>query len=183
MNKLVSSFTLAFILLSVMFAFLEGGGGMVATKLTLPMSISSTNMTVISTAGYMNNGVVFVESEKIGYSNKTATTLSGLLRGYEGTTARAHSTGKVVYNEPAGVINAAMGFNVAVLAASNGWLSMITIPFNFFTITLPRLVLWDFPIFYGDWIVIRYVLMALSIGFYIAFVINLGTLVAYAIRR
>lgn len=44
------------------------------------------------------------------------------------------------------------------------WTAIFTVPFAFFTHGLPRLILWDFSFFYGSWEIIRWILMAISIG-------------------
>jgi len=62
---------------------------------TLSASITSTDtsLTVASGTNFTDTGVVLIGTEKIAYTAKSTNTLSGLTRGYDGTTAAAHSSG------------------------------------------------------------------------------------------
>lgn len=51
---------------------------------------SVTSITLVNANSYPNSGVVIVESEKIAYTGKTGSTLTGCTRGYNNTTAAAH---------------------------------------------------------------------------------------------
>lgn len=44
------------------------------------------------------------------------------------------------------------------------WTAIFTVPFNFFTHGLPRLLLWDFSFFTGGWQIVRWFLFVFSIG-------------------
>jgi len=44
------------------------------------------------------------------------------------------------------------------------WTAIFTVPFNFFTHGLPKLLLWDFSFFSGGWGIIRWFLFVISIG-------------------
>jgi hypothetical protein len=44
------------------------------------------------------------------------------------------------------------------------WTVIFTVPIGFFTHGLPRMLLWDFSFFYGSWELIRWLMMAISIG-------------------
>ena len=44
------------------------------------------------------------------------------------------------------------------------WTSIITVPYNFLTHGLPKLLLWDFSFFSGSWAIIRWFLLVFSIG-------------------
>jgi hypothetical protein len=172
MNKLITSFTLAFLFFSILASVFEGGGGTAATLLTNLASSSDTSIEVDSTQGFMSSGVIFCQGEKMLFADTTATEFTGLTRGYEDTAPKAHPPGAYVYNEDAGILNTALGFTPAAIAASNGFLSVALIPWNFFTITMPRLILWNFNFFQGDLVIIQIILQVVSIGFYMAFVIN-----------
>ncbi len=168
---------------------MEGGGGMAVTTLTSNITAVTNSIPVTSTQGFMSTGVIFIESEKIAYTTMNTTNFNTITRGYEDTTARPHPQydkyghNTEVYNEDAGIINGALGFNPAAIAASNGWFAIVLIPWDFFTITMPRLILWNFSFFQGDLIMVRYILMAISIAFYVMFAIQLGQTIAYALRR
>lgn len=68
------------------------------TTLGGALSATAESMTVASTASFKRGDYyrVIIDSEVIYATNETATTLTGLLRGREGTTAVAHSNGATV---------------------------------------------------------------------------------------
>jgi len=55
------------------------------------ISATATSVTVDSTSGFPSEGRVIIDSEVMTYTNKTSTTLTGLTRGAEGTTAATHA--------------------------------------------------------------------------------------------
>lgn len=185
MNKLIVAFVLGFLLTSFICSIFDGASSIGATRLSATLSSTATSMTVIDTTGfYPTNGVIFIEAEKISYSTVDGTHFYGLIRGFESTTATFHSANKTVYGESSGVINMALGYSPAAIATSNGYTAAVLIPWNFFIITMPKLILWNFPaLFPGDWVLLRYLLMSIGICFYIAFAINLGTVITNALVR
>lgn len=66
------------------------------TALGSALTSSATSMTVDSTTGFTSTGELSVGSEKITYTGLTATTFTGLTRGYNGTTAAAHAIAATV---------------------------------------------------------------------------------------
>ncbi|MBY0552998.1 hypothetical protein K2P97_00620 [bacterium] len=81
------------------------GGGSTGCNTTLNGAITNaTNpITVASTAGCPDRGVIYIESEQVCFSGKTATTFTGtafagttVIRGCNGTTAAAHANGVAV---------------------------------------------------------------------------------------
>lgn len=155
-----------------------------ATYLTAPATASDGTLNVASTTGFLATGVLVIQNEKVTYTGKNALQFTGVTRGVEGTTAAPHSTSISVYNENAGIINYALGFNPTALATANGYTALVMIPIDFFVITMPKLMLWDFNLFQtGDLAVIRVILIAVSMCFYVVFAIQAGQMVAYALRR
>ena len=73
-------------------------GATSATGLTLDGTINSsiTTITLSSTDGLSAVGYIKLDSEIISYTGKTATTLTGCLRGQAGTTAAGHTHGAAV---------------------------------------------------------------------------------------
>lgn len=47
---------------------------------------------------------------------------------------------------------------------TSSWTAIFTVPFNFFTHGLPKLLLWDFSFFSGGWSIVRWILFVFSIG-------------------
>jgi hypothetical protein len=64
-----------------------------ATTVTVAVIATATTITVSSTTGFLVPGVVRIDSEFIYCTNKTATTFTGCIRGYENTSAVAHTAG------------------------------------------------------------------------------------------
>jgi hypothetical protein len=73
------------------------------------------------------------------------------------------------------VINYALGFDVLATGTSAGAMYIPAILGNFFLVTLPRMVLWDYSwLRSSEWLqLLRYVFMVISIGFlvYIAYTV------------
>lgn len=44
------------------------------------------------------------------------------------------------------------------------WTAVFTVPFNFLTHGLPKLIFWDFSFFAGSWAIVQYFLIAISVG-------------------
>ena len=65
---------------------------------TLNGTINSTvtSLTLTSAASFPVNGVIKIDSEQIAYTTIAGNVLSGLTRGYNGTTAASHTTGAAV---------------------------------------------------------------------------------------
>jgi hypothetical protein len=66
------------------------------TTLNGDLTASATTVAVISTALFANTGCFAVDNELISYTSKTATTFTGCVRGFDGTTAATHSSGATV---------------------------------------------------------------------------------------
>ena len=60
------------------------------TWLVTALTKTATTASVASTAGFASSGVIHLHTEAIAYSGKTATSFTGLTRGYWDTTAQRH---------------------------------------------------------------------------------------------
>lgn len=69
---------------------------------------SQTTITVVSTTGFLNHGVLQIDSELLYYTSKTATTFTGITRGTGSTTAASHNTGATVFQVYNGITNASV---------------------------------------------------------------------------
>jgi hypothetical protein len=158
-----------FLIGSILSGIMEGGGGVVVTRLTTDHTDAVTTLTVASTEGFLKSSYVVVEDERIKYTNKTATTFTGCTRGWDNTTASEHQSGTRVYSSEASVINYALGFDVIATGTSAGAMYIPVVLYNFFFTTLPRMILWDYSwLKVNSWLqLLRYVFMAVSIGFLI----------------
>jgi hypothetical protein len=69
--------------------------------LSSAINSSATILPVVNSASYPNSGVVTIDSEKIYYTGKTSSSLTGCTRGYDSTTAVSHIVySTVAYNVP-----------------------------------------------------------------------------------
>jgi hypothetical protein len=63
----------------------------VSTALNGAISAVATTITVDSTSAFPARGAFVIETEAISYTGKTATTFTGCVRGFDGSTAAPHS--------------------------------------------------------------------------------------------
>ena len=173
MNNRLIFFLLAFVMLSVLASWGEGGGGIQVTHLTSAIGTGDTTLNVQSTQGHLKSDYVIIGTEKIKYTSLTSSTFEGCTRGYSGTDAATHSINSKVMSSDADVISQALGFNIASTGSTAGEISLPSFTTAFFTITIPRLVTWDFAILKGnpvlDWV--RIILTIFSIAFIFGIVI------------
>lgn len=167
-----------FLIGSILSGVMEGGGGIAVTRLTADHTDVIPTLTVASTEGFLKSSYVVVENEKIKYTGVTGITFTGCTRGYDNTTASAHDKGARVYSSEASVINYALGFDIASTGTTVGAMSIPVILWNFFTVTLPRMIMWDYSwLKVNGWLqMLRYVFLVISIGFlvYIAYQIAMA---------
>lgn len=79
---------------------------------TLNGTITDTSTSVVLTSGASfpsSGGVIRIDTEQIAYNGRSSNTLTGLTRGYNGTTAAAHTTGAVVSSSTLTVTDSANG--------------------------------------------------------------------------
>jgi len=74
-------------------AHASGNAVYTATTVTVAVAAGDTTITVSSTTGFLVPGVVRIDSEFIYCTNKTATTFTGCVRGFENTSGVAHASG------------------------------------------------------------------------------------------
>lgn len=73
------------------------------------ISDTATSLTVTSGTNFASSGILRINSEQIFYTNKAGNVISGLVRGYNGTTAAAHSNGDGVGSYTITVTDSAHG--------------------------------------------------------------------------
>lgn len=165
MNKLIVSVVLLFLGFTMISSFCEGGGGIVSTDLTAGVSNAVTTIPVTSTTGFLTADVVVIGDEKVAYTGTTPVTFTGCTRGYNDTEAVVHSAGDKVYSEEVSVLNAALGFNIASTASTAGIAAVVQIPWKFLTISMPRLVMFDYSFFTGQLKYVQVVFQVIGVGF------------------
>jgi len=70
--------------------------GSTTTTLNGTINSSATSITLTSAASFTASGAIVIDTEYITYSGKSTNTLTGCVRGAQGTTAAAHTSGAVV---------------------------------------------------------------------------------------
>ena len=70
--------------------------GVATTTLNGTINSSVTSIVLTSATGFGTSGIVLIDSELITYSGVSTNTLTGCVRGTDGTTAAAHTTGATV---------------------------------------------------------------------------------------
>ena len=172
MNKLVTFFLVMFIGCSILSAIVEGGGGMLAVKLTDPIDADDVSCNVTTTANFLSQDYVIIDDETILYSGKTATSFTGLTRGSQGTTPAVHADNATLYSMEASALNHALNFNVAAMTDSMGALAFIAIPISFFTKTIPHLIAWNWSFLTGDMMILGLFFFATGAAFIITLALS-----------
>lgn len=81
-----------------------------STTLSTTVNAAATTFSVGSTTGFLNHGVLYIESEIVYYSGKTGSAFTGITRGTGGSTAASHNSGVLIYQPIAGLTNATAVF-------------------------------------------------------------------------
>lgn len=174
MAKLISFFLFVFIGSAILSAVMEGGGGIAATALSAAIDDDDVTISVDSTDGFLAADWIVIDDERILYTGKTSTTFTGCTRGYDGTEAESHAIDAMAYTMEASAINNAMGFNIAAEADSMGLWSAITIPFYFFTRTIPHIIRLNYSFLSGELAIIGWFFFAAGAGLIITLAISLA---------
>ncbi len=155
---------------------LEGRTGYATAQLTASLSETATTMTVNSTTGFSTSDFVIIEKEDIGYTGTTATTFTGLTRGFHNTKASGHQSDTRVYSEGSGFIDKAIGFDVAEAFSDGGLLGVLkgtvktVAQLPDFLRLLARIVIWDYSYLEDSAVYVKYFLLyPLSAGLVFGF--------------
>jgi len=140
-HKLLTTFLLVFVGVSILSVIYQGGGGIVSTTLAGNITEEEAYIPAESTALFADKEIIVIDNEKIMYSAKNTTSFTVYTRGYDDTTPAEHTAGTRIYTTEASVLNNAMGFNIAVEVEAGGTWGLITLPIKFFTGTLPHLIM------------------------------------------
>ena len=148
---------------------MEGQTAFAVTKTTIAVNAAITTLNVLSTADFLDVDDIYVESEMVRYTGKTATQFQNVQRGLGGTEAVAHDAGVKVKNKSTNVANSLLGYNVAATSATYGSFSaMVGLGWNLLR-SIPRMIAWDYRYLDGQMQIIKYlILWPISIGFVFA---------------
>ena len=148
---------------------MEGQTAFAVTKTTTSISANATTLYVLSTTDFLDMDDIYVESEKVRYTSKTATQFNISQRGLDGTEAAAHEAGVKVKNETTNIANSLLGYNVATTAATYGsFNAMVGLGWNLLK-SIPKMIAWDYRYLDGQMQIIKYlILWPISAGFVFA---------------
>jgi len=126
-----------FLIVSIAGNVMAGEVDFARTRLTADITAADTTITVASTNGFPDTGIIVIRDERIGYASTSNTTFTGnpaqpLLRGTQNTDAVAHSTGERVSTVPGAMMNTAASYHIAVLADAAGLQAFLAMPVAFF---------------------------------------------------
>lgn len=112
---------------------LQGQIDFVRTSLTVAIDDDDAVITVRSTEGFPEPGIIVIRDERIAYSELSDTTFEGslarpLARGASDTTAVAHEIGEHVATIQGSMLNSSADYNIAVLADVSGLQWFVSAP-------------------------------------------------------
>ena len=142
MMKAFSFFAFMLVGTSILLGVRTNSYGMQTNNLNYPgteLSAVATTITVDSTTNFPKNGVLWIDTEKIYYTNTTTTTFTGCSRAYSNTTASVHPDNTIVYYEDAGLLNQMFAFDIGSLFDKWGLFAFPVVAINFFTHTIPAM--------------------------------------------
>jgi len=137
MGKLFMFLAFVFLVISIASNIMSGSTDVARTPLTAAISDADTTITVASTTGFPDVGVIVIEDERIAYSSISTTQFKGsisqpMLRGTQSTEAAVHSIGAKVSTVTGYLLNTAAEYHLAVLSDSAGLQAFIAKPTSFF---------------------------------------------------
>lgn len=146
-DKGIIFFIWAWLIFSLAGGIMQGGTSSTsATLLTAAIDDSDNIITVTSTEGFADSGIIVILDERIAYAATTATTFRGsfgqpLFRGTQDTTATNHSAGEVVRTVESSLLNQSLAYKLAVFSDSSGTLAFFTMAYGFITGLITFLIL------------------------------------------
>lgn len=178
MSKAVSFMMWMWLIVSIAGGVYQQSTSVATTALTADINASTTTITVASTEGFPNSGIIVILDERIGYPSKTATTFKSIfaqpvIRGFGGTDNSSHVAGELVRTVESSMMNSSMSYKIALLTDSSGILAFVTIPLALLSLLGTFLTL---PLgFLGtDLEILTYIYIVISIGIIVSIAIRLA---------
>ena len=174
-------FLIAWLGLTMLSGAMSGGGGVAATDLTAGITAADTSIPVTSTDGFSGNGgVITIGTEEILYYGKDGTHFKGTIipphtleRGYNGTTAVAHTTGEMVYTEEMNLVNNALQMSIVKISDSSGIWKAIDMGSGFFS-ALGTFLTAPFGLLGSGMAWVTYIWGAMGLGFILTLFVALA---------
>jgi hypothetical protein len=160
---------------------INAGGGLAVTYTTANVSASSAVISVGSTIDFLSAdslspAYIAVGDEIVKYEGKSGTAFTSCVRGSadpqsgKNTDARAHTVGTKVRTLDVQAVDSFIGYNIVTSSQSFGFLDGMWFLARFLW-NLPKMLTWDFVFLRGVMVYARYLLMAVSTGITIGFII------------
>lgn len=183
MNKLLVAMLFTFAICTIIAGIGENGLGLATTHLTQACDEDDFTLYVESTRGFLADGYVVIEGERIDYAGTTTTSFTGATRGgdwnAEETEPASHANNSRVYSEATNVLNSALGYHVFSSVSVFGMFSIPMPNPRIFTVTIPKMLLWDYPFLDGHMMLFKYILLyPLSAGFLMALIVVVGSVLS-----
>jgi len=133
MGKLFMFIATCWVIVGLAGGVVEGNISYATTVLTENIDKDDTSLPVRSTNGFAEDGIVVIGTERIAYSDTSATSFDGsitqpMVRGAQNTTAQAHLTGDRVRTLESGMMNQSAQYNITVIQDTSGPQAFVTIP-------------------------------------------------------
>ena len=137
MGKLFTFFAVMWFAIGLTGGVMKGDIASATTTLTENLTKDDTTISVRSTNGFPEAGIVVIGTERIAYSAVTATTIAGsvttpLIRGIENTGAQSHLNGDRVRTISSAMMNSSAQYNTALIADASGPWAAVTVPLAVF---------------------------------------------------
>lgn len=137
MGKGMMFMAFMFVIVCIAGSVMAGQIDFARTHLTADITATDTTITVVSTEGFPDTGIIVIGDERIGHSSTANTTFNGslaqpMLRGTGGTDAVGHLINSQVTTVPGGMMNTAANYHIAVMADAAGLQAFIAKPLAFF---------------------------------------------------
>lgn len=175
MWRVIAGLIVLHIFLTFVDGIIVGQSDLYVTKLTATVSDVTTTIPVQNTEGWRAADYMWIGDEKISYNGKTATSFLNATRGYDDTTAEAHTLGVRVYARASDAVRTSAGYNVLDIGASAGAINMGITVVRFMTTALPQLVTWNYSFLKeSNTQYIRMILVGVSTGFVIYLLVQVA---------
>ena len=151
---------------------MQGGGGIVTTRLTTDLTPTDMTIPVLSTSNFLSIDYITIDNEKILYSSKDSTNFYVAERGYKGTIADSHLERVNVHSPEAGVVNSMAGYNLGVVTDATGIWATLTLPFA--VMKLIGNIIWvNFTFLGTNLAILSYIWIAMGLGLILTVVMSL----------
>lgn len=158
MNKILVFFVFLFATFTLISALIERSGiGFASTSLTASVTATDTSISVVDTTGFLDSDVLIIESEQVYYTGLTATSFTGLTRGYNNTSAKAHAKYVHVRNRDASLMNNLVGYNIGEAMATAGPVKIFIAAGAYFSAFATALS-WNYSFLDGNLGFLKYIL-------------------------